>query len=59
VTSKVKGSGLGLAIVRRIVEEHGGQIQADNQGLDGGARIVMRFPLQEAEMEEGRWNGRA
>ncbi|MDR7928646.1 ATP-binding protein [Acidithiobacillus thiooxidans] len=45
VTSKVKGSGLGLAIVRRIVEEHGGVIIADNQGLNGGARIVMDFPL--------------
>ncbi len=45
VTSKVKGSGLGLAIVRRIVEEHGGVIVADNQGLNGGARIVMDFPL--------------
>ncbi|MHB1633496.1 MAG: ATP-binding protein, partial [Acidithiobacillus sp.] len=45
VTSKVKGSGLGLAIVRRIVEEHGGQIIADNQGLQGGARIVIDFPL--------------
>ena len=59
VTSKVKGSGLGLAIVRRIVEEHGGQIHADNQGLDGGARIVMRFPLQESETEEGGWKSRA
>jgi nitrogen fixation/metabolism regulation signal transduction histidine kinase len=45
VTSKVKGSGLGLAIVRRIVEEHGGQIIADNQGANGGARVVMEFPL--------------
>ncbi|WP_414040545.1 ATP-binding protein [Acidithiobacillus sp. M4-SHS-6] len=45
VTSKLKGSGLGLAIVRRIVEEHGGVIVADNQGLHGGARIVMDFPL--------------
>jgi len=59
VTSKVKGSGLGLAIVRRIVEEHGGQIQADNQGLEGGARIVMRFPLQESKTEEGGWKSRA
>ncbi len=45
VTSKVKGSGLGLAIVRRIVEEHGGVISADNQGLQGGARLIMNFPL--------------
>ncbi len=45
VTSKVKGSGLGLAIVRRIVEEHGGTITADNEGVQGGARILIHFPL--------------
>ncbi|MGE0049156.1 MAG: ATP-binding protein [Acidithiobacillus sp.] len=51
VTSKPKGSGLGLAIVRRIVEEHGGQIEAGNRE-ESGARVVMRFPLAAGVAEE-------
>jgi nitrogen fixation/metabolism regulation signal transduction histidine kinase len=44
VTSKEKGTGLGLAIVRRIVEEHGGTIEASNPH-DGGAAVILRLPL--------------
>jgi nitrogen fixation/metabolism regulation signal transduction histidine kinase len=47
VTTKPKGTGLGLAIVKKIVEEHGGLIFAENPS-EGGARIVIRFPLRYA-----------
>lgn len=45
VTTKPKGTGLGLAIVKKIVEEHGGVIRAESP-TEGGARIVIRFPLR-------------
>ncbi len=46
VTSKPKGTGLGLAIVKKLVEEHGGRIEARNQ-KQGGAEVHMDFPLDE------------
>jgi signal transduction histidine kinase len=42
-STKEKGTGLGLGIVRRIVEEHGGQIHAEDLPR-AGARFVLRLP---------------
>ena len=44
-TTKASGSGLGLLIVRRIVREHGGEIDlASDQGK--GLTLTIRLPLQ-------------
>lgn len=44
VTTKSKGTGLGLSIVKKIVEEHGGTIQAKNI-LPNGAKISINLPV--------------
>ncbi|NCX43108.1 MAG: PAS domain-containing sensor histidine kinase, partial [Betaproteobacteria bacterium] len=49
VTTKRTGSGLGLAIVRKIVEEHGAQVEVSNWSTDtpgnGGAQVSVVFPI--------------
>jgi nitrogen fixation/metabolism regulation signal transduction histidine kinase len=43
VTTKRRGSGLGLSIVRRIIDDHGGHIEAANAEA-GGAEIRIWLP---------------
>ena len=43
-TSKARGTGLGLAVVKKIVEEHGGSVRAENRA-QGGALFTLRLPL--------------
>jgi signal transduction histidine kinase len=44
-TKGEEGNGMGLSIVRRIVEEHGGQIDVDSQP-GRGSRFTVSLPLQ-------------
>lgn len=43
-TKRRGGTGLGLSIVQRVVDEHGGTIDAGNAS-DGGAVVTIRFPI--------------
>ncbi len=50
MTTKAKGTGLGLPIVKKIVEEHGGNITIENQ-LHGGTSVSIVLPLLHEEIE--------
>jgi signal transduction histidine kinase len=53
-----EGLGLGLAIVRRLVELHGGTIEAHSPGPGGGTRMIVRLPLaSEASIRDASAEG--
>jgi len=46
VTTKPHGTGLGLAIVKKIVDDHGGRIEAENR-REGGALVHVMLPMRD------------
>jgi signal transduction histidine kinase len=53
MSTKATGMGIGLTIVRRIIEAHGGTIEARNND-DSGATFVFRLPSSSARSDSGR-----
>ena len=47
-TSKINGLGMGLPISRTIIENHGGQLWAESNGVSG-TEFFIRLPLQEKQ----------
>jgi signal transduction histidine kinase len=46
------GLGIGLTVVRRLVEQHGGSVEAYSAGLGQGSEIEVRLPVLPPVMVE-------
>jgi nitrogen-specific signal transduction histidine kinase len=48
-TTRKTGTGLGLLIVRRIIREHGGEIELESREGEG-TKVTIHLPLVEKKM---------
>ncbi len=46
-----EGLGIGLSLVRRLVQMHGGTVEASSKGAGCGSKFVVTLPLADAGME--------
>jgi len=49
LTKRYQGTGLGLTLTKRLVELHGGEIQAESEGEGKGSTFIVRLPLDPRE----------
>jgi two-component system nitrogen regulation sensor histidine kinase NtrY len=52
VTTRAKGTGLGLAIVRKIMEDHGGEINLGDASGGEGAEVTLTFPFVQKNLRQ-------
>jgi signal transduction histidine kinase/ActR/RegA family two-component response regulator len=53
------GLGIGLTMVRRLVELHGGSVQASSAGKGAGSEFTVTLPVAEAAVEAARDDARS
>jgi len=46
------GLGVGLSIVKRLMEMHGGSVEARSEGPGKGSEFILRLPVVHAEVQE-------